>query len=186
LSSPYPPQDQYPQGPAGAAPQGGFGPPVPPQQGYGQPQPGYGQPQPGYAQPGQPPYGQQPAGWAVQPQPPQRRGGRKVLLSLVVLLVVGGGIAATVYNSKHDPKYASVGDCVHNRNGAVAAGVTDKHPDVTVVKCTDSTADARVVGTVSDGGSDPDKSCEKFSDADGYYTEQRGSSSTTLCLHFLK
>ncbi|WP_157537965.1 LppU/SCO3897 family protein [Kitasatospora azatica] len=204
MSTPPPPQGPYPpQGPAGQPPQGGFGPPPaafgppaggpapaygaptpPPQQGYAPPAQGYAQPQPGYAQPGQAPYAQQPQGWGAPPPQPKRRG-KVILFAIVVPVVVIAVVLAAIYGFKHDPKYASVGDCVHNKGGAVAAGATDDHPDVTVIACSDASADAKVVGKEK-GASMPEETCKKYSDADGYYTEQQGSDAITLCLHFLK
>jgi hypothetical protein len=202
LSTPPPPQGQYPppQGGGFGPPQGAYGQPqqpgygYPAQQGYAQPQPGYAQPQPGYGQPqpGQAPYGQPaagyaqpPAGFGMPPQPaPKRKGGRalKVILALVVLAVVGGFFA---YNAKSDPTYASVGDCVHNKNGSPAAGATDDHPDVVTIACTDPNADAKIVGKVQ-GTGDPETTCKKYPDSDGYYTQKQGSDDFTLCLKFLK
>ncbi|MFJ2776996.1 MULTISPECIES: hypothetical protein [unclassified Kitasatospora] len=103
-----------------------------------------------------------------------------VLGLLVPLLVIG----AIVYNVQSDPSFASVGDCVHNKN-AIVTGVTDNHPDVVVLSCSDPDADARIVGKVKDS-SNGETACRQFSDADGYYTEEQGSDQFTLCLHFLK
>jgi hypothetical protein len=195
LSTPPPPQGQYPppQGGGFGPPQGAYGTPAAQPPGYGYPaQGGYAQPQPGYAQPqpGQAPYGQpapapgfaQP-GYGFQPAPPRKkRMGLKITLVVAGLAVIGGLVA---YNAKTDPSYAKVGDCVHNKNGSVADGSTDEHPDVVTIACTDANADAKIVGKVS-GTSDPENNCKKFSDADGYYTQKQGSDDFTLCLHFLK
>jgi hypothetical protein len=120
----------------------------------------------------------------MPPQPAPRKSGRaaRVIIALIVLAVAGGVIA---YTQKSDPTYASVGDCVHNKNGDVAAGGTDSHPDVVTIACTDANADAKIVGKIQ-GTSDPDTNCKKFPDADGYYTQKQGSDDFTLCLHFLK
>ncbi|MGC0312022.1 LppU/SCO3897 family protein [Kitasatospora acidiphila] len=192
MSTPPPPQGQYPppQGGGYGPPQGAYGAPQP-QPGYGNPaQQGYAQPQPGYAQPQPQPYGQPAQGYAqpgygynVQPTPPRK--GRKVLVGVfvVIVLAVIAGLAA--YGMKTDPKYAAVGDCVHNKNGNVSAGATDDHPDVVTIACTDPSADAKIVGK-EPGASDPETTCKKYPDSDGYYTQKQGSDDFTLCLKFLK
>jgi hypothetical protein len=117
-----------------------------------------------------------------QPAPRKNRRALRIILAVVVLAVVGGVVA---YTQKSNPTYASVGDCVHNKNGTPAAGASDDHPDVVTIACTDPNADAKIVGKIS-GTSDPDNNCKKFPDADGYYTQKQGSDDFTLCLHFLK
>jgi hypothetical protein len=106
---------------------------------------------------------------------------RVAILGLLVPVLV---VAAIVYSVQRDPSFASVGDCVHNNN-AVVPGVTDNHPDVAVIACTDPKADARIVGKVKDSA-DGENSCSQFTDSDGYYVQDEGSSRFTLCLHFLK
>lgn len=103
-----------------------------------------------------------------------------VLGFLVPVLVIG----AIVYNVQHDPSYASVGDCVHNKNASVSVGA-DTHPDVVVIACSDPSADARIIGKVK-GSSDGETSCKQFSEYDGYYSEEQGRDRFTLCLHFLE
>ncbi len=106
---------------------------------------------------------------------------RPAILGLLLPVLVLGAI---VYSAQSDPSYASVGDCVHNKN-AVASGATDTHPDVVTISCSDPNADARIVGKVKDS-SDGEKACTPFADADGYYSQEQGSDRFTLCLHFLK
>ncbi|MFC9331386.1 hypothetical protein [Kitasatospora sp. NPDC057015] len=106
---------------------------------------------------------------------------RPAILGLLIPLVAIGLI---VFQAQRDPSYASVGDCVHNKN-VMIAGVDDTHPDVVVLSCSDPDADARIVGKVSDTANG-DSACEGYPDADGYYTEEQGSEKFTLCLHFLK
>ncbi|MFE9423317.1 hypothetical protein ACFYNO_10160 [Kitasatospora sp. NPDC006697] len=192
MSTPPPPQGQYPppQGGGFGPPPGAYGAPGPQApQGYAPPpQQGYLPPQQGYAQPGQP-YGQPMPpqypnpGFVTPPAKPRR--GPRIILGIVVVVVLAVIGVFAVNSAKHDPKYASVGDCVHNKNGSVAAGGTDDHPDVVTIACTDPNADAKIVGKVH-GSGDPDTNCKQFSDADGYYTQKQGSEDFTLCLKFLK
>ncbi|WP_371477388.1 hypothetical protein [Kitasatospora sp. NBC_00315] len=106
---------------------------------------------------------------------------RPAILGLLIPLIVVGAI---VYSAQRDPGYASVGDCVHSKH-TVVAGVEDKDADVVVIDCSDSDADARIVGKVP-GTHDGESACTAFSDADGYYYREQGSDQYTLCLHFLK
>ena len=112
--------------------------------------------------------------------------GRPVFLRAAILglLVPAFVIFAIVYSVQHNPSYASVGDCVHNKN-ATTTGITDTHPNVVVIACSDPDADAKVVGKVK-GSSDGETGCRPFSDADGYYSQEQGSDTFTLCLHMLK
>lgn len=98
---------------------------------------------------------------------------------LVPVLVVAG----VVYAAQQDPSYASVGDCVHSKS-PVVPGVTDTDPDVVVISCSDPSADAKIVGKVS-GTTDSDTACKKFSDADGFYSQEQGGDKYILCLQFL-
>jgi hypothetical protein len=107
---------------------------------------------------------------------------RAAILGLLIPVLA---IGAIVYHTQSDPSYASVGDCVHNKNALVVPGATDTHPDVVVLPCSDPDADAKIVGKVkysSDGESD----CKQFSDADGFYSQDQDGDKFTLCLHFLK
>lgn len=106
---------------------------------------------------------------------------RPAILGLLIPVIAVGAIA---FNVQQDPSYADVGDCVHSKH-TVTAGVEDNHPNVVVIDCSDPDADARIVGKVSDG-TNRETACDRFSDSDGYYTEERGSERLTLCLHFLK
>ena len=106
---------------------------------------------------------------------------RPAILGLLIPVIAVGAIAFSV---QQDPTYAGVGDCVHNKH-TMTAGVEDTRPDVVVLGCSDPDADARIVGKVSDT-TNGETACERFADADGYYTEEQGSDRFTLCLHFLK
>jgi hypothetical protein len=111
--------------------------------------------------------------------------GRPLFKRFAVLgfLVPALVIVAIVYNVQHDPSYASVGDCVHNKHTSVS-GAGDTHPDVVVLACSDPSADAKIVGKVKNS-SDGETSCKQFSEYDGYYSEEQGRDRFTLCLHFL-
>ncbi|MGA5817030.1 LppU/SCO3897 family protein [Kitasatospora sp. NPDC094028] len=166
--SPYGPPPGYAPPQPSVPPQSGppgFGPPPPaygPPPGYGQPaqpygqpaygqpaygQPEYGQPAPGqspYGQPGygQPPYGQQPPGYpAPAPAaPPAKRGRSKLRL----FGALGGCAALGVAYFVAGPSVSSAkpGDCVH-----VGGGRVEK-----VVKCSDSSANYRVVSKFENTG----------------------------------
>ncbi|WP_329493164.1 hypothetical protein [Kitasatospora herbaricolor] len=106
---------------------------------------------------------------------------RPAILGLLIPVIAVGLIA---FQAGRDPSYAEVGDCVHNKN-VMTAGVSDTHPDVVVLSCSDPDADARIVGKVS-GTANGDSACEAYADADGWYTQEEDSRKFTLCLHFLK
>ncbi|GAA4857907.1 LppU/SCO3897 family protein [Kitasatospora terrestris] len=110
----------------------------------------------------------------------QRPAALGFLLPIIALVLI---IVAAV-NAPTTPRSAAVGDCVHNRHVA-ASDSGDDHPDVVVLPCSDPKAEARIVGKV-DGTANAETACKKFADADGYYTEERGSRKYTLCLHFTK
>ncbi|MFC8532847.1 hypothetical protein ACFUJY_02635 [Streptomyces sp. NPDC057249] len=180
----YPPQQgsgPYGQQPAQPYPpqQGGYGyPPQQPQQGWGAPQ----QPQ-GWGGPQQP---QQPQGWGTPPQgPSQPSGGKKLLATRNIILIVVGLVVLGVLKFglgdmfESDAKAASVGDCLENKG-------TNFDPDMQSVDCGSSTAEYKVA-EVHDNTTDTD-----LCDAEKYsaYTESSGRrksrNSVVLCLTPLK
>ncbi|WP_327184012.1 LppU/SCO3897 family protein [Streptomyces sp. NBC_01334] len=148
------------------------------QQPYGQPQ---GQPQgqapyppqPGYPQPGAAPYG------AVPPEQPRRKVSFKLIKNVVIVLaVIGVGIAAYI-SSQDDANTAAVGDCMHRGSSS------DDNPDLEVVKCDSSQAQyivlAKVEGTYT--ALTADSKCEeKAKDFQYSYTETGDGSNFLLCL----
>ncbi|MDH6703656.1 hypothetical protein P3T27_000337 [Kitasatospora sp. MAA19] len=146
-----PPQYGQPQPYIPSQPQPQPGPPQPAPPGFGPP-PAYGQQPPGYG--AQPPYGQQspygqqpPAGPYGYPQPAPAAdapGGKKrgVKARLKAVGVVGGCIALAVGYFVSGPAVSSAkpGDCVR------VSGTRD----VEIVKCTDSTANYRVLSKFDD------------------------------------
>lgn len=165
MSSPGGPQQPYPNDQFGQ--QGGGSPP---------PEPG-GFPPP--AQPGgfPPPQGGSfpPAGPA--PQPARSGGGmRRRIITIVVALVVLGGIAAVgAYLNRDAASKAKVGDCV-TQEGA---------NDLKVVECGDASADFKVVGRVEDKTQSEASlgACEPFADAESAYWEgESGKKGLVLCL----
>jgi hypothetical protein len=73
------------------------------------------------------------------PAPSRGRGKRRQVVVLVVLLVVAGVVFGGIWlATRHSAATAKVGDCVH-QTGSNA---------VTVVACTDPSADFKVVGRV--------------------------------------
>ncbi|WP_371484173.1 hypothetical protein [Kitasatospora sp. NBC_00315] len=108
-----------------------------------------------------------------EPAPAKKRGTSKILLrvlGVVAALVVG--IVVFGYFVQDDPSLAVAGDCVHN------AG-TDSKPKVSIVKCTEGTAEFKVLKVVT--GSD-DKQCDAVEGVEAAYVEQSGGDSFVLCL----
>jgi hypothetical protein len=108
----------------------------------------------------------------------RRRGKRRQIVALVVFLVVVAVAFGGIWlGTRHSASTATVGDCVHQTG-------TDA---VTVVACTDPTADFKVVGRVEnktqvDAGlsaCDPyvDQGAETF-----YWAGQPGKTGYVLCL----
>jgi hypothetical protein len=116
----------------------------------------------------------------VEPAAPtgRRRTKRRQIVALVVLLVVAGLVFGGVWlGTRHNASTAKVGDCV-DQTGTGA---------VSVVACTDPTADFGVVGRVENktevdaglGACDPyvDQGAETF-----YWAGQPGKTGYVLCL----
>jgi hypothetical protein len=112
-----------------------------------------------------------------QPAGPQSKKGQKVVLA-VFALVIGFVAFAVYYGSKSSPDFASVGDCVARGSGS----------SVTVVECTDSKSEYKVVGKV------PGKTqvqfninsssiCKPFPEAKtAYWRGESGGKGYVLCL----
>ncbi|GAB2575023.1 hypothetical protein GCM10027168_04930 [Streptomyces capparidis] len=184
MSTPPPPHTGNPY----AQPQGGNpfaqSPPPHPQDGnpYAQGQP---QPQPGPGFQGTPPpspYFNQggPGGPGGFPPPaPQRpRRSKKQIISFLVpaigLVVAGvswlaGGFGDTAAES------AKVGECIQNKG-------SDSDPDIKIVDCTDSAAQAKVLKKVKDTTLG-NLSCQSVDGWNGaYYFQKVGGDSFVLCL----
>ncbi|SER93012.1 hypothetical protein SAMN04487983_102549 [Streptomyces sp. yr375] len=149
------------------------------QQPYGQPQ---GQapypPQGGYPQPGQPGYPAAPYG-AVPPEQPRRKVSFKLIKNIVVVIaVIGGGIAAFI-SSQDDANTAAVGNCMHRGSSS------DDNPDLEVVKCDSSQAQfivlAKIEGTYTQLTADS-KCDEKAKDFQYSYTQSGDGDNFLLCL----
>jgi hypothetical protein len=164
MSSPSGPQQPFPndpQFPPPAGQQGQFPPPGDPNQ-----QGGFPPPQGGFQ--GGPP-----------PQPPRSGGGwKKRVISIVIGLVVLGGIfAATTYFNRDAANKAKVGDCVQ-QNGS---------DDLKVVDCGSSDADFKVVGRVEDKTQTEAgiSACGPFVEQgaeQAYWEGERGKKGLVLCL----
>ncbi|MFD4875365.1 hypothetical protein ACFWOB_18660 [Streptomyces sp. NPDC058420] len=151
--TPYPPHAQTP---APYPPQAQA--PYPPQGGYPQ--------QPG--QPGFPPQGTGP--YAPIPPQPRRRFSFK-MIRLVVIIVIGIGVAIFGYiSSRDDANTAKVGNCMHR------GSTSDTNPDLEVVKCSSSEAEYKVAQKKSGTSASCDRT--KYSE----YTESGDGDSFTLCL----
>lgn len=135
----------------------------------------YGPPQ------GQAPYPPQPTApyGAVPPAPPSRKVSFKMIKNVVIVLaVVGAGIAAFI-SSQDDANTAAVGDCMHR-------GSTDNNnPDLEVVECSSTKAQyvvlAKVKGDFSAISAET-KCSEKAKDFQYSYTETGDGSNFLLCL----
>jgi hypothetical protein len=101
-----------------------------------------------------------------------RPGSWGILAGIAAICAVLFAVTTSV---REDPKYASVGDCVHNSG-------TTFDPDVKVVDCGGSQAEYRVVGKLT--GTTDVEDCRQFEDqgAEAGYYQQQGSSKTMLCL----
>jgi len=157
MSSPGGPQQPYPNDQFGQ--QGGTPPPGEQQGGF--------PPQPAQAG-GFPPPG--PA-----PQPVRRGGGKSRLIRILILVVVLGGlVAAGIYFNRDAATNAKVGDCVHQEG-------TDS---IKVVKCDDAGADFKVVGRVEDKRqSETESACSQYPDYESAYWEGKsGKEGLVLCL----
>jgi hypothetical protein len=132
--------------------------------------------QPG--QPGVPP--QQPyapfpnqGGAPVPPPAPARRGGKKALRIVVLILVAIGLYGAKWYFGQSDAETTSVGACMHNDG-------TQSDPKLKTVDCSSSDSEFKVVEKF-DNSSD-DTKCESVSAATIYYIQTGGSHDVVLCL----
>ncbi|GAA3026757.1 LppU/SCO3897 family protein [Actinokineospora globicatena] len=179
---PYP--QQGPGTPPGGQPYPQQGPGTPPggqayPQGPGTP-PGGQQlpPQPGYGQAPPPPHGQQPVGFPAAPpqvDPPAKRGSGKKIFRIVVLLVavVGIGIAAFAYFTK-SAATASVGDCIKVNKD------TSDDADVEKIDCASQEAVFKVGKKLDSGAA----TCPSESDYLEYEESSRrgNSGGFSLCL----
>ncbi|RAG84358.1 hypothetical protein DN069_16980 [Streptacidiphilus pinicola] len=185
MTTPQNPYQTPQQG--GQAPQNPYAAPggaVPPQGYPGQAAPNQGVPPQGY--PGQAPQGfpaPPAAGYAAPPAAPKvsvkRRfgfAGARLIVSLVLLVVVGGGY--WVYDQMSGgADTAKAGDCMHNDG-------SDTSPDLHVISCSDSGAQYKVVKAAS---GDDSSQCNDAQGATKVYTQTggRGTSDVTLCLAVL-
>jgi hypothetical protein len=165
MSSPGGPQQPYPNDQFGQ--QGGFPPPGAQPGGFPPPaqQGGFPPPQGGGFPPG-------PA-----PQPARRGGGmRRRIITIVVALVVIGGLAAVgTFLNRDAASKAKVGDCVQQEGTN----------DLKVVKCDDAAADFKVVGRVEDKTQSEASlsACDPFADTESAYWEgEPGKKGLVLCL----
>jgi hypothetical protein len=166
MASPSGPQQPFPNDPQQFPPSSGQPGQFPPPSG----QPG----QPGQFPP--PQGGFQPA---APPQPARRGGGwKKRIISIVVGLVVLGGIAAVgAYLNRDAANKAKVGDCVSQEGS----------DELKVVECSSSEADFKVVGRVEDKTQAEAgiSACGPFVDQgaeQAYWEGERGKKGLVLCL----
>ncbi|MEU3981547.1 hypothetical protein AB0F77_15805 [Streptomyces sp. NPDC026672] len=166
MTTPPPPQGANPYAqtpppppPAGQQPYGQPGPGVPPQQPYA--------PFPNQGAPGAP----------VPPPAPARRGSKKALriLGVIVVAVIIGLVkfGAGWFFTRDDAETTSVGSCMHNK-GSYSS------PDLNEVDCSSGDAQYKVVQKF-DGSTDTNK-CETVSDATISYVQYGGGHDVVLCL----
>lgn len=108
-----------------------------------------------------------------------------MLMLLLPLVGIVAVVVACVVGAKSDPEYASVGDCVYDSNGSSWKYADDNHPDVSKVSCSDSRAQAEVVGKVN-GTTDGKSACAVYPTADSYYYYSYTGTEYTLCLRTIK
>ncbi|WP_145791408.1 LppU/SCO3897 family protein [Kitasatospora atroaurantiaca] len=120
------------------------------------------------------------------PRPPMNPG-KPVYLRPTILgaLIPAILISLIVLVERGDPEFAKVGDCIRNNNAIVLPGVDDNNPDVEVLSCSDPKAEAKVVGREEDT-IDGRTACQKYPNADGFFSYKRDSEKYTLCLQSLK
>lgn len=135
-----------------------------------------------YAQPpvpqGQQPYAPFPnQGAPVPPPAPARRGGKKVvrILGIVVvgLLVLGVKFGIGWWADRTDAETTSVGACMHNDG-------TEIEPDLQEVDCSSSDAQFQVVEKFDD--TSDDTKCEAVKEATISYYQVGGGHNVVLCL----
>jgi hypothetical protein len=123
----------------------------------------------------QPPQGQQPAQAPLAPPPAKKRGISRLVISLVVLVVLGG---IGWYLSRDDALNAKVGDCLHQKGAN----------DLSIVKCDSADANFTVLGRVGDKSesevNNPANTiCDQWPDSTNTYWEGKsGQKGTVLCL----
>lgn len=147
-----------------------------------QPTPPMGQ-QPG--QPGVPPQGPYAPfpnqGAPVPPPAPARRGGKK-LVRILGVVVVGILVLAVKFGigwfaSETDAETTSVGACMHNDG-------TDSSADLNEVDCSSSDAQYKVVKKFDD--TSDDSKCEAVSEATISYIQSGAGHDVVLCLKEVK
>ncbi|MGV9250706.1 LppU/SCO3897 family protein [Streptomyces sp. NPDC003697] len=159
MTTPPPPQGQNPYAQAPTAPA---------EQQPGQP----GGPQQPYA-----PFPQQQGGPVPPPAAPAKRGGKKLLriLGVIVVAVIIGVIKFGIgwWASETDAETTSVGACMHNDG-------SDSNADLNEVDCSSSEAQYKVVQKF-DNTSD-DSKCEAVKDAEIAYYQSGNNHDVVLCL----
>ncbi len=80
-----------------------------------------------------------------------------------------------------DVDRAKAGDCLRNDHETSTNATHDSNPDITMLPCSDSRADYKVIAKVS-GTTDGDTACAKYPDANSSYYQDNGVSSFVLCL----
>ncbi|MFJ5921599.1 hypothetical protein ACIQF6_03210 [Kitasatospora sp. NPDC092948] len=111
-----------------------------------------------------------PRGWGIPAAPGRPLWQRVQILGLLVPVLAVGAI---VYAANSDPDYAAVGDCIHHTG-------SDDDPTVTVVDCTSSDAQFKVVGRFENDNND---ACDDVPGTDAAFSSSgRRSQTYTLCL----
>jgi len=94
--------------------------------------------------------------------------------AIIMLLIPFALIALIVYGASQSTSNASAGDCVQNTGSASS-------PNVSVVDCSSSDAEYKIIGKIS-GSANADDCAAQYPDYTVAYSEERGSSKYTLCL----
>ncbi|MFJ1708643.1 hypothetical protein [Kitasatospora sp. NPDC088346] len=102
---------------------------------------------------------------------------RAAIAGLVVpALLLPVIVAGIVWVVQRDPEFGSAGDCLNN-------GGSDRFPRMTVVPCSGSDAEYRLIAKFDD--SDDMARCDPYTDSTAAFVEVRGSTRYVLCLKAL-
>ncbi|TQF04305.1 hypothetical protein E6W39_21350 [Kitasatospora acidiphila] len=105
-----------------------------------------------------------------------------VAVLLAVVLPIALAASATGGSTDATANVATVraGDCIHDAN--TSGGSDDSDASVTVVSCSSSLADYKVVARVASLGDDPSSVCQPYSSATHWFVHRDPPQSFVLCL----
>ncbi|MCC9308051.1 hypothetical protein LN042_13285 [Kitasatospora sp. RB6PN24] len=103
-----------------------------------------------------------------------------VVLAVVLPLVLAASAADGSTDTGADVVTVQAGDCIHDANGS--GGSDDANASVTVVPCSGSLADYKVVARVASLGDEPSQDCRPYSNATHWFVHHDAARSFVLCL----